>query len=127
MKNYEGWLDIMNLHKLPGTPIHNITEELPPTDEVVIPILFSPGDGPLDGVPLSQWPWEDPLILTGDAVLGCDLQVVSGEGIVLWWISTLEITEAINKTLDPAHIAGFAQQVAIQHLEQKLEAANGNQ
>lgn len=123
MKKYNGWQDIANLRSISGVPVHNITEELPPRDEVVIPIRFSPGDEPLHNTPVSQWPWDDPLLIACEGRLGGELEIVSGEGIMLWWVSTLELKAQIEKAVSMDHITMFAQSIAMQYMEEN----NGNQ
>jgi len=119
-KPYDGWLDIMALSKLP-IPLHDAITEKPHPADLVIPIVYYPGDGEdLAEVPLSEWPWDIPDLLLLPAVPGKELTLIEGGAVTLWWISGTEVSELLMQIIDPSHFTAKAMYIAMKHLENKM-------
>ena len=119
-KPYDGWVDVMQLHQL-GVTLHDAVTEKPTPGDIVIPIMYVPGDGdPFAHLPMSEWPWELPGICIFDTVIAEEYRAITEYGIVLWWISCSELSAAILRRVADSHLTSKAQYMAMRDMERKI-------
>ena len=117
-KKYGYYEEISQLRSL-NIQIHNFYDEQPPKDEYVV-VLYYTAD-PFD--PKETWTermWQEPFLLTRD-ICGGDEVEFSKEFIPVFWISSFEISQIIEKFVGVEAVRDLALAIVMRHLEEQLK------